>query len=112
MSPKCPKNKYCSFESVKEDSKTLKETCIFCGRSVYWNKDKFGRLDNKKYQRLHIRDFAQPIGPTSRIFREIYGNPDPINRPKKVDWVQAGEDAKRMVQDLRKDRQTLFKMLY
>jgi len=103
----CKKNKICNFEAVKEDSKTLKETCTYCGRNLYWNKDKFGRLDNKKYTRYHLRDFCQPTGITRRTFYELYGIPKTIKRKEKINWVQEGEDAKKMVQDLRKARQTM-----
>lgn len=107
MESTCKKNKYCNFEAVAEDSKTLKEICTFCGRPAYWNKDKFGRLDNRKYHRFHIRDFAQPTGSTKRIFYEIYGTPRTIKRTAPVNWNQEGEDAKKMVQELRKERRTL-----
>lgn len=103
----CKSNKICNFEAVKEDSKTLKETCTFCQRSIYWNKDKFGRLDNRKYARFHIRDFIQPNGKDHRLFLEIYGTPRKHAKAVKTNWAEAGEDAKKMVQELRKARQTM-----
>ena len=103
----CPKSRLHNYELSKEDSKTLKETCTFCGHSVYWNKDKTGRLDNRRYARAHLRDFLQPHGRDHKLFLEVYGEPRHHAKATKPNWVQEGEEAKTMIQDLRKARQTL-----
>lgn len=109
MEATCTKNKYCSFEETEDYPDAFKERCIFCGRSIVWKKDEHGRIDNRKFHRLHLRDFCQPHGTTSRIFLELYGEQGIRKyKPKrKVDWDTAADEAKDMLKELRKERQTL-----
>lgn len=106
---KCRKNRYCRFEIVKDYPDAIKEICVYCSRTMIWKKDRFGRIDNRDYARHHLRDFCQPYGMTAKYFAEIYGEEAYEkalkHRPdRKTDWDEAGEDARRMVRELRKEK--------
>ena len=51
------------------------EACEICNVKFRWNKGYKGRTDNKKYLEVHARNFAQPGGPTNRLYQKIY-NPE------------------------------------
>lgn len=69
---RCPKNRYCAFKDVFEDTGGKVERCIFCGRRVFYRK-RGGSIDNLAYLKAHVRDFCQPAGPTKKVYEEIYG---------------------------------------
>jgi hypothetical protein len=113
---RCKKNKYCSFIPLQDTERALKEACEFCGRTVVWNKDEYGRMDNKKYLRFHVRDTAQPKGITARVFKECYGKEQADHILKKWEtqredvsdsWDQTSDLAHKDIQEMRKSRQTL-----
>jgi hypothetical protein len=56
------------------------EICIRCGKKMKWNKDGYGRINNKDYLDYHIRDFAQPYGRTRKVYEMIYGKPKEITQ--------------------------------
>ena len=106
---KCRKNKYCRFEQIGDYSDAFKEICVYCSRTVIWNKDQFGRIDNRKFLRFHLRDFCQPYGLTGKVFAQVYGEEafrKAMNRPSKKNYSldEAAEDAKVMLRDLRKEK--------
>jgi len=67
---------YCEFvvDTGRSDSKVQVEFCRFCHKRVHYNRDSKGRVDNARYLRDHVRDFAQPRGVTERVYRRVYGN--------------------------------------
>ena len=67
--------KYCDFETEKENESFCRQRCRFCGRFVDYNIID-GRIDNAKYLRDHVRDFCQRTGPTQQVFFELYGVPE------------------------------------
>lgn len=70
----CTRNKYCGFDLVFHNAEVQKECCRFCGKRVMYKLTSKGDAADKfKYARDHVRDIAQPFGPTRRIFYEIYG---------------------------------------
>lgn len=69
---RCKKNKYCDFTCIIEDARAKVEVCIYCGRKEIYRKVG-GRTDNVRYLKMHVRNFAQPIGATRKVFEEIYG---------------------------------------
>lgn len=69
----CKKEKYHAFETEFETDEATREVCQFCGLKVVFKKDPSGRIHNNRYLKYHIRDFAQPYGPSSKVFEQIYG---------------------------------------
>lgn len=57
---------------IHETVRTKWERCSLCGIRKRYNKGWRGRMKNTEYLRDHVRNFAQPHGPTKRIFRKIY----------------------------------------
>lgn len=101
---------------MKDEQRVLKEVCEFCGRTVLWNKDEHGRMDNRKYLRFHVRDTAQPKGITARVFREIYGDERADGILKKWQaqndditdtWDQRQDWAEKDLKEMRKERLSL-----
>lgn len=104
----CKKRTYCSFKPILLAPDAQVEVCVFCGKKVIYN-IRGGRIDNAKYARDHIRDFAQPFGRTAKIFREIYGKQGLIGARKHAtelkarktkdqiqeDWERTSEEAKK-----------------
>lgn len=54
-------------------SDALVEVCRDCGKKLVYNKAKDGTIDNNRYYQEHLRDFAQPRGPTAYIYERFYG---------------------------------------
>ncbi len=55
-----------------ETSEVIKEWCRLCKRNlVYYKRN--GKINEASYRNDHIRDFAQPYGPTAKIFYRVYG---------------------------------------
>jgi hypothetical protein len=77
---------------VRRDPKTgelldftqeIHEICVLCGRKWKWNKAARGRVDNPEYVRVHQRQFAQPTGPTAKLFHQLYGDARKFDLTKK-----------------------------
>jgi hypothetical protein len=68
----CRKSVLCRFEKSRDLPDALIEVCVNCGKKVIYNK-RDGNVDDAKYLRDHLRDFAQPFGRTAKIFERIYG---------------------------------------
>ena len=66
------KCKYCDFLQILDNHEVVVEICKECGRKIIYNK-RDGRIDNAKYLKDHIRQFAQPFGRTRKVFEELYG---------------------------------------
>ena len=62
----------CKFEKTLETEDVLIERCAFCHKRISFNKIN-GQIDNKRYNRCHMRDMLQPDGPTGKMFDRIYG---------------------------------------
>lgn len=56
---------------IHEDKHAIWEKCEICGKRFKWNKVN-GRVSNKEYLKVHLRDFAQNFGATKRVFNKIY----------------------------------------
>jgi hypothetical protein len=60
---------------IKEIKDTLQvkwERCRICGKTFHWNKGYKGRINNVEYLKVHLRQFAQPTGPTKRAHIKLY----------------------------------------
>jgi len=57
---------------VHEGSQLIVERCARCPKRFRWNKGFKGRIANAEYLKAHIRQFAQRIGSTRRIFKKLY----------------------------------------
>lgn len=66
---------YHDYQRVSENKDGLVEVCKECGKRLITKKDSMGRMDNRAYAKEHIRDIAQPIGSTAKIFERFYGKP-------------------------------------
>ena len=66
---------YHDYERVSENSDGRVEVCKICRKRLIIKKDNKGRIDNQTYAREHIRDLAQPNGPTAKVFAQLYGKP-------------------------------------
>lgn len=64
--------KYHNFTSIHSDKNVQVERCKQCGYQKKYNKVE-GRVNNVEYLKDHVRDFAQPTGPTAHIFKQFYG---------------------------------------
>lgn len=66
---------YHDYQKVSESIDGIVEICRECRKRLITKKGKDERIDNVKYLKEHARDFAQPTGRTSRLFRRFYGKP-------------------------------------
>lgn len=58
---------------VLSDTRVAKwEVCKLCGRRFRWTKGFKGRINNVEYLKAHARNYAQPQGPTKRLYMRIY----------------------------------------
>jgi len=73
MSFPCPKGKYHAFEQSYDLPSEIIEFCNLCGLRMSYRKVN-GMIDNVKYLKDHVRDFCQPIGPTAKVYAEVYGH--------------------------------------
>lgn len=68
----CKFGKPHDFVPTKE-TKTYKiERCQICNVRRKWNKGFHGRVDNPKYLKDHVRNFAQEFGATKRVYNKLY----------------------------------------
>ena len=63
---------------VHEDKKAKWEVCMICQKRWRWNKRYQTRIDNNEYLKAHLRNFAQPEGPTKRVYHKIYKQKDTV----------------------------------
>lgn len=107
---RCSKTLLHDFKDVSDHKDAQVEMCRFCSTRNIYRKDDRGRIDNRRYLRAHFRSFVQPLGPTSRYFREVWGDKAYWSavRSKKwrkpVDWAEAMTDARKYLSELQKDR--------
>lgn len=64
--------RWCRWKVLHSDGEYQLEYCLYCKKTAHY-KTVNGRIDNTRYLRAHIRDFCQPFGSTSQIYRQIYG---------------------------------------
>lgn len=64
--------KYHSFTVIQSDKDRQVERCKQCGYTKSYNKVN-DRVNNVEYLKDHVKDFAQPTGPTANVFEEVYG---------------------------------------
>lgn len=57
---------------VYQDKKIKVEKCTICNKQFRWHKGPRGRVQNKEYLKVHIRNFCQKFGATKRIYHKIY----------------------------------------
>lgn len=57
---------------VHEGPQVIVERCSRCMKQFRWNKGFKGRVANAAYLKAHIRQFAQRIGSTRRVFMQLY----------------------------------------
>lgn len=55
-----------------ENPQRLWEKCKICGKTFKWNKGYKGRIDNTRYLKAHVRQFAQDFGSTKRVYKKLY----------------------------------------
>lgn len=60
---------------IHENPQFKWEVCMECNKKFRWNKGYKGRIDNKKYLEVHIRNFAQKFGATKEVYNRVY-NPE------------------------------------
>jgi hypothetical protein len=65
---------YHNFTVINVDKDAQLEVCKDCGYKKKYNIIS-GRVNNQEYLKDHARDFAQPTGPTAKIFEHFYGKP-------------------------------------
>jgi len=63
-----------NFTVIHSDQHTQVEVCKDCGFKKQYKKID-NRINNQEYLKDHVRDFAQPTGPTAKIFERYYGKP-------------------------------------
>ena len=61
------------YEVLSESIDGIRERCKECGKILITTKGRNDRINNVKYLKEHARDFAQPTGRTSRLYKKIYG---------------------------------------
>lgn len=55
------------------DTRTYKvEKCKLCGERKKYNKGYRMRIDNARYLKDHVRNYAQQGGSTKRVFAKVY----------------------------------------
>ena len=64
---------YHSYERIFETKTAILYVCRVCKKKDIVKKDKNGRIDNTRFAKEHIADFAQPLGVTKKIFEQVYG---------------------------------------
>lgn len=65
-----------NWKIINDNKDGRLELCIECKKRLITKKDpKTGRIDNKKYLKEHIADYAQPNGRTGKIFNKYYDTP-------------------------------------
>lgn len=72
----------------------LVEVCLDCGKDLIYNKAKDGAIDNARYYKDHLRDFAQPTGKTAGIYNKFYGKPKDTSQDEQRFWED--REAQRM----------------
>lgn len=60
------------YQTIQETEEAVVEVCSGCKKRLV-TKRKGGRIDNVAYLKEHEADFAQPTGPTSKVFQKLYG---------------------------------------
>ena len=50
----------------------MMEKCNICNKTFRWKKGYKGRVDNKEYLKAHVRQYAQKLGATRRVFMKVY----------------------------------------
>ena len=73
-------NHHHDYERIGENEEAIVEVCKECKNKLITKKDKQGRIDNEKYLKEHVRDFAQPEGNTKKIFNKYYPDNNDICR--------------------------------
>lgn len=63
-----------NLKKVREGKNGIVEYCHLCHERFVSHKGFGGKMNNREYLRLHRREFAQPTGRTSKLFRKLYGN--------------------------------------
>lgn len=55
------------------ENKVIKwEVCQICNKKFRWVKGFKGRVQNEEYLKIHIRNFAQKLGATKRVYYKVY----------------------------------------
>lgn len=60
------------YASIHETPALKVEVCRICGDRRRWPKGAGGRIASPEYLVAHVRQFAQPNGPTRRVFNKLY----------------------------------------
>ena len=55
-----------------ENPQQIWEKCRICQKTFHWNKGYKGKVDNPKYLKVHLRQYAQKFGVTKRVFNKLY----------------------------------------
>jgi len=110
---RCRKAGLHDFHDVSDYADATVEMCTFCSTKIVWRKDDRGRMDNRRYLRVHLRSFCQPFGTTAKAFALAYGEKAWKQAVKKkqyrlpVDWEQAGRDALNYLRSLKTEKAVL-----
>lgn len=65
------------LKRLGETVRDIWEVCQICTKKFRWAKRFKGRIENAQYLKAHIRNFAQPSGPTKSVYDRVY-NPKTI----------------------------------
>lgn len=57
---------------IHENNHAIWEKCDICGKRWKWNKGYKGRILNKDYVKVHIRELAQSWGLTKMVYNKLY----------------------------------------
>jgi len=57
---------------IKDAKNAIYEKCEICSKRFKWTKGYKGRINNKEYLKVHLRDFAQSFGSTKRVYNKLY----------------------------------------
>lgn len=60
------------MKNVHETKRVIWEVCQICNKKYRWNKSHKGRINNTKYLKVHLRNYAQKFGATKRVYHKIY----------------------------------------
>ena len=84
------------------------QVCKFCKfRAVYTKEPKTGRIDNVRYLKDHVRNFAQPGGRTGHIYKRVNGNKKlETYKPRHVAKKEARKGWDELAKMTKKDNKT------
>lgn len=96
---KCLNNEH-QYDLIHDSVEAVVEVCNKCKKKLVSRKDKkTERIDNKRYLKEHVVDFAQPNGRTRKIYEKHYGKYRNKNKEIKDELAFQKEEAERIYRE-------------